>query len=509
MFERSGSTWAVTATLEPAEAARFGRSVALSADGDEALVGGPGVGRGAAAWVFKREAGEWTQDGAKLTPGEGGEEGEQFGFSVALAGDGETALVGSPGGEAHEGAAWPFTRTDGAWTRGAKLAAPPLTEGQEFGSSVALSADGTTGLVGAPAGLGRAGDASVFVRAGSVWTAQGPPLGSEEGVLTSKLGTSVALGGGGNIALLGAPGYEERRGEIREFARAGSRWFPRGSAWLGRSVERARFGSTVALSADATTALVGAPYFDAEAGSVWSLAEPFNERERFEPPPEEEGGSSGGGSGGNEQPTQPPTPPAKSGLAVLGTIAESSPTPVEDHSGNLSAGGGTVLVKIPGSTKFVTVTGVLNVPFGTTVDATNGAATVSTIGPTGQPQTITFSDGIFNLRSRGHGKVVAVLSGGSFTGCPTVKHRGKKADAAAAPTSHKHTVRKLWASGHGSYSTQGKYAAGAVQGTKWLTEDKCNGTLIVVLTDKVLVTNLLTHHKKLVTAHHSYFAAAP
>ena len=49
--------------------------MALSADGNTALIGGPGdnsyVG---AAWVFTRSGSTWTQQGAKLTGG--GETGE-------------------------------------------------------------------------------------------------------------------------------------------------------------------------------------------------------------------------------------------------------------------------------------------------------------------------------------------------------------------------------------------------------------------------------------------------
>ena len=70
-------------------------------------------------------------------------------------------------------------------------------------------------------------------------------------------------------------------------------------------------------------------------------------------------------------------------------------------------------------------------------------------------------------------------------------------------------MRKLWANAHGKFSTKGNYAAGAVQGTEWLTEDLCDGTLIKVTRDKVAVTNLVNHrHVKVTTGHH-YLAKAP
>ena len=99
--------------------------------------------------------------------------------------------------------------------------------------------------------------------------------------------------------------------------------------------------------------------------------------------------------------------------------------------------------------------------------------------------------------------------GGDFSVCPTARERAHSTRAVISRASKKHTVRKLWAEGHGSYSTKGNYAAGAVLGTRWLTADLCGGTLIKVSTDRVRITNLLTHKKITVKAGHSYLAKAP
>ncbi len=86
----------------------FGDSVALSHDGATALVGGLQDGGGAgAAWVFARAGAAWAQQGSKLTGGEERGSGE-FGWSVALSGEGATALVGGIGDGAKTGAAWAF-----------------------------------------------------------------------------------------------------------------------------------------------------------------------------------------------------------------------------------------------------------------------------------------------------------------------------------------------------------------------------------------------------------------
>ena len=89
----------------------------------------------------------FVQQGEKLTGA--GEIGEgEFGESVALSGDGDTALVGAPkdvhGGEFSRetiGGAWVFTRSGSTWTQGERL----VTGGVY---SVALSGDGDTALIG-------------------------------------------------------------------------------------------------------------------------------------------------------------------------------------------------------------------------------------------------------------------------------------------------------------------------------------------------------------------------
>jgi hypothetical protein len=119
----------------------------LSGDGNTALLGGPvdnaNIG---ATWVFTRNAaGVWKQQGSKLV-GTGGVNAQQQGVSVALSSNGNTALVGGFEDNGGNGAAWVFTRGRVGWTQqGSKLAGTGLA-----GRGVALSADGNTAIIGAP-----------------------------------------------------------------------------------------------------------------------------------------------------------------------------------------------------------------------------------------------------------------------------------------------------------------------------------------------------------------------
>ncbi len=173
---------------------RFGYSVALSADGDTALIGARYAIRNnneaGGAWVFTRSGSTWTQQGGKLNgTGHAGEtlfdhigEGE-FGHSVALSADGNTALIGGPGdnggatNEGGVGAVWVFTRSGSTWTQqGEKLTGTGEIGKGAFGESVVLSADGDTALIGGSGDNGGAGAAWVFTRSGSTWTQQGEKL---------------------------------------------------------------------------------------------------------------------------------------------------------------------------------------------------------------------------------------------------------------------------------------------------------------------------------------------
>src|SRR5207248_7376086 len=109
-------------------------------DGNTALVGGLADNSEAGAtWVFVRSEGIWSQQGAKLTGGGEVDRG-LFGYSVALSADGNTALIGGRADNASVGAVWIFTRPGSTWEQfGPKLTAAGESGAGLFGGGVALS----------------------------------------------------------------------------------------------------------------------------------------------------------------------------------------------------------------------------------------------------------------------------------------------------------------------------------------------------------------------------------
>jgi FG-GAP repeat len=260
-------------------AAGFAYSVALSADGDTALIGGPADNRGVgAAWVFASTGSTWVQEGRKLT-GRGEIGAGEFGWSVALSGDGNTALISGVSDNHNRGAAWVFTRSGAAWTQlGEKLTGGGETGAAEFGYSVALSSNGSTALVGGPfdrrpegyPGNAGYGAAWVFTRTGATWSQEGRKLTGRGETAVGDFGDVVALSGNGDTALVGAFSVFNVHGAAWVFTRTGLAWTQQGNRLTGRGETGAgSFGWSVALSADGDTALIGGPNDNNDVGAAW------------------------------------------------------------------------------------------------------------------------------------------------------------------------------------------------------------------------------------------------
>jgi hypothetical protein len=290
----------------------FGLAVALSARGGTALVGAPAAGRGL-AWVFVRRRGRWARQGSPLLgfcsprrrvcsgPNGTRDVGYEFGVSVALSADGNTAVIGQSGGV---GGVWVFVRSGGGWSQQAVLTgncqpAEAVCTGSHgtgetpgtdyFGDSVAVSGAGDTVLVGGPGDDG-AGAVWVFVRSGGQWSQQGPKLvgdcvsgcGGPSGTgggPDDQFGSAVALSDDGDTALVGAP-TDGSYGAAWVFVRTGGDWNQQGPKLAGGCAPTcgadfaspAAFGEAVALDGNGNEAFVGAPVISPTPpypGAVW------------------------------------------------------------------------------------------------------------------------------------------------------------------------------------------------------------------------------------------------
>ena len=182
-----------------------------------------------------------------------------------------------------------------------------------------------------------------------------------------------------------------------------------------------------------------------------------------------------------------------------------APPPVQGKTVNVEPVSGTVLVKLPRARRFVRLPDAEQVPVGTTVDARKGVVRLYSVGRGGRIQAANFSEGMFVVTQRpGQALTNLRLTGGNFT---RACGRTSRAQSSAVRRRSK-SVRHLWGNGSGQFRTTGRFASATIRGTRWLTDDRCNGTLIRVTAGAVTVRDQTLRKTIVLKRPKSYLAPA-
>lgn len=276
----------------------FGVPVALSADGRTLAVGARddpsgalGVGAdptdrskpgGGAVYVFVHDGVTWSQQ-AYLKPSSGSAL-VGFGGAVAISRTGDTLIVGIPEDSSSKlqpagtsgGSVVIFRRMGTAWSEEAYLHSSRAAAGANFGTSVAISDNGDTAVVGAPDDAGRTaapcegevrqlrslppcpGAVTVFVRAEKRWTEhmilEPPTWVIEETRAAAHVGVRVAVSGDGSV--------------VAALAEAAVHTFAGGTSFAYEATVRATPGASdeswlrLAMASDGRTLAIGEPGSD-------------------------------------------------------------------------------------------------------------------------------------------------------------------------------------------------------------------------------------------------------
>jgi hypothetical protein len=269
-----------------------GNSVAMSGDGNTAMIGGPlGDNENGGVWIFVRNAtlGVWLQQGDQLV-GSTDQESAFQGTSVSLSSDGNMAIVGGSGDNASLGATWIFMRNPtGNWSQqGEKLVGSGFIElnsvinpqniGILQGCSVSMSNSGTSVIVGGSGDRGNLGAVWVFVQ--NVSTGTWYQLGSKlvgSGSVSSNTGeaSSVSITADGNTACIGGPFDNFYIGATWLFTRnSNGTWSQLGTKLIGSGYSgvNVQQGYAVSISGDGSTVLSGGPSDGYGTGAVWVFA---------------------------------------------------------------------------------------------------------------------------------------------------------------------------------------------------------------------------------------------
>ncbi|CAH0537239.1 FG-GAP repeat protein [Vibrio marisflavi] len=329
VFSRSGSTWSQQAYVKASNTEandNFGRSVAISLDGNTLAVGANGEDSEAtgidgneslssatesgAVYVFTLSGSTWSQQ--SYIKASNTEADDNFGISVSLSSDGNTLAVGANGedseatgidgtesvnGALQSGAVYVFSRSGSTWSQQAYVKASNTEADDNFGASVSISSDGNTLVVGADGedseatgidgndslnGALSSGAAYVFSRSGSTWSQQAYVKASNTAA-DDNFGVSVSISSDGNTLAVGATGEDSEStgvdgdgtvngasasGAVYVFSRSGSTWSQQAYFKASNAEADDNYGASVSSNSDGSTLAVGADGEDSEATGV-------------------------------------------------------------------------------------------------------------------------------------------------------------------------------------------------------------------------------------------------
>jgi len=335
VFHRTGSVWQQQAYIKssnPDAIDQFGLSVSLSGDASMLAVGAIGEASAAtgidgdqadntaafagAVYVFTRAGATWHQQAYIKASNADKQDG--FGGAVSLSGDGSTLAVaaaveksaarGINGDQANNsaasaGAVYVFTRDETSWHQEAYVKASNTGAADSFGTSLALSLDGSTMAIGALGedssargingnqasnGTLESGAVYVFGRIGSTWSQRAYVKASNTGI-ADQFGWSVALSADGSMMAVGAVSEDsaatsiggDQTDDSATFAGAAYMFRRDGTTWHQQAYIKPintsfgyQFGWSLSLANDGTLA-VGAP---TESGAATGIGgDPFDQ----------------------------------------------------------------------------------------------------------------------------------------------------------------------------------------------------------------------------------------
>lgn len=259
VYVRDGASWRLQARLAASDAAggmEFGgdefddHTIALSADGHTALIGINPINQGA-VYVFVRNGESWSQQQKLVRPDPSVTGKNGFGRSVALSDDGKTAVIGDAGSafsssNVGPGSAYVLARVGDHWEVQAHVTRS-TTASRLFGHAVDVSGDGGTVAVGSPT------EAFVFKKRNGQWSEQAILTAADKVVDLNfssdpSFAQALALSWSGETVLVDRYIFhrDSRRGIWQEEAKLGA-----------NITDQSRFGFTVDMDSAGQNVVVG------------------------------------------------------------------------------------------------------------------------------------------------------------------------------------------------------------------------------------------------------------
>jgi len=299
VFDRVGNSFnqvgILTGSLAGDTNDYFGQSLATSADGKTIVVGAyfdeiGATGATGVVYVFDRVENSFNQVGI-LTGSLAVDLFDLFGQSVATSADGKTIVVGAYndeiGATTGTGVVYVYDRVGSSFNQvGILTGSYAVDDNDQFGHSVATSADGKTIIVGSYndeiGATGGTGVVYVFDRVGNSFNQVGILTGSYAVNANDGFGYSVATSADGKTIIVGAYndeiGAATNTGVVYVFNRQENSFNRVGILTGSYAVDASdTFGRSVATSADGKTIIVGADLDEIGATTSTGVVYVFDE----------------------------------------------------------------------------------------------------------------------------------------------------------------------------------------------------------------------------------------
>ncbi len=256
VYDRSGSTWTLSATLLPSDPAspstEFGSGISFAGSEDEIVIGAssdatagsPAHGKGA-VFSFLLVSGTWTQQGSKITMASS-TDGRQFGYSVSASAN--TLVVGGAQNATDPYEAWIYTGDITGWTLDTSIGSPLAADDYV---RVAVDSTGTVALLGPgdsldpPSIPSDVGGCQLWKATAGVWAQvdTGQFLPSDySGTGAPAFGFGMGFGDAGNVFVVSGPGDNASKGAGWVYARPVDHTGASSSTWMFNATTTALTG---------------------------------------------------------------------------------------------------------------------------------------------------------------------------------------------------------------------------------------------------------------------------
>ena len=270
VYANTGGTWSAPITLSTSglpTGGFIGGAMAVSANGQQVIAGAETTNTDTGAvYLYNETGGSWSNTPARtsLTPPTG-MVGGYFGEGLAVSANGQFLFVGTrPTTGSTQGEIYAYSLSGGTWSNPMGLPMTGIPNGVDAGGVLAVSANGQVVVAGVPQENSAQGEVYVWTQnTNGTWknpVALALPSTLSGAGTISFFGQAVAISADGTEILAGAPGANNTIGAAYVYTDTGGTWSTT-PVMLSTNLANANsFGTSVALSPNGQTAFMGLPY---------------------------------------------------------------------------------------------------------------------------------------------------------------------------------------------------------------------------------------------------------